>query len=170
MSAVKRIDRLVSNGWFILAAVVFLFLSLVGGIPGANQLGVELIYRGFPVSHGFQVTRQWTDGNDALIEGTVRKRWSCDYRAPPRALDVAINASLPVESASRVQGDSWPADNQPRRVGPWRIVGGAGKLVELHHHHVCGGQDVFSPLGRIQFPPPKESPRGHPAHDPAAKP
>lgn len=152
---IKRIDEFVSNGWFILFGIVVLLLLLVGGIPGANQMGVDVFYKVYPVAHDFKPSSVWVEGKDGFVTGHLRKRHGCEFRGTGATV-VGTGASLPVHSLSATSRTSWPPDNQYRPIGPWLITGAAGLTVELNQHHECGNQDVFSVLGRVKFPPPAE--------------
>ena len=92
-------------------------------------------------------------GADLVITGTVvKRRAECVYVPPQRVRDDAIGRHLAIISMAPMSGHNWnDNDGRPQFFGPWRVVGGAGRVLEFYSEHRCPGQShpTFSRLGRI---------------------
>lgn len=84
---------------------------------------IEQKVRG-PVLWDWQVRSWRAEGKDVVLVGTMRKRWSCDFRYPHQAIDEDGKPYV-VDSASQTRSVNWPADNLQRIFGPWTVREGA---------------------------------------------
>lgn len=105
----------------------------------------------FPVNKDWTVTRQWVEGADLLVEGTmVKARCTCKYVPPPRARD-RDGFNFRVDSTSPTAATSWACDAKPQRFGPWRVVGAAGAEVTFYQEHQCTSLwTSFTELGTVK--------------------
>jgi hypothetical protein len=124
-------------------ALAFIFGCLLAllGLHTAEQ-------RFAPVNVDWVVASKVVDGNDVVIQGTMRKRRACEFIAPPRARTID-GVSLQVKSMG--SGLSWAPSSQPQQYGPWRIYGGAASTFEMYLVHRCHPLWLtFSALGKVQ--------------------
>lgn len=128
------------TGVLVLTLSVFL-LTLV-------QLA-ELEIRLKPVTSDWTATNIWADGDDLMVYGHMVKRRDCSYIPPPRAVSSEGRPLLVVSYAANKQS-SWPASPDPVFFGPWRVVGGAGKIVDFTQEYRCHfAWPLFMYQGRV---------------------
>lgn len=107
----------------------------------------------FPVLSDWSPVDVRRDGQDLIVTGTmVKRRAECQYIPPQRVRDDTIGQHLQLVSMAPTSGVNWDDnDGRPQFFGPWRVVGGAGRVLEFYSEHRCPGQPspTFSRLGRI---------------------
>lgn len=89
-----------------------------------------------PVKTDWKVTQKQVEGLDLIISGTMIKRRDCEYNPPPGARDILGNYLL-VASSHPASNQSRPASPTPMSWGPWRVIGGANKEIQLYQIDRC---------------------------------
>jgi hypothetical protein len=103
----------------------------------------------YQVNVDWQVARVDVVGADLVVYSTVVKNRGCDYKPPPIGF-AETGEPIPVKSLSATAGANWPPGPERRPVGPWVLVGGAEKTVEIHQEHWCHAMwPVMSKLGTV---------------------
>lgn len=118
--------------------------------PSMVSLGGSAYDRLFPVTTNWEPASVVTDGDDVIVSGTmIKARCSCRYVPPPRARD-SVGQNYLIVSTSPTASSSWACSGQPQAFGPWRVKGGAGKVLTFYQEHQCSNLwTSFTELGRV---------------------
>jgi len=113
-------------------------LIIAMSLPGLYDYGREQYEAARPVVRDWTVTDNFTDGDDVVLSGTMRKVRDCVYLPPTLARDDG-GQNYTVTSTSPTAGRTWDASTLPQHWGPWRVSGGAGKRLSFIVVYMCGG-------------------------------
>lgn len=137
-------SRWLSPGQVLLATAILAAAGCFVFLPFIHTA----LNKQFPIKTEFTITSASLDGADLLVSGTFVKHLDCEYKPPPGAIDWETGEPLLVESGSKSGGISYPARPEPYSFGPWRVVDGAGRVVDFFHNDKCATVYIITRLGR----------------------
>lgn len=131
----------------VVAVSIIATALLIASIPYIQRTASEV----FPIKTGWVVQSARVAGADLIIEGTMIKHFACEYISPPRARDLN-GVNYLVESHNTSKGKSWAASKEPQTWGPWRVFGGADKILLYYQQDRCHPLwDNFFNAGRFRW-------------------
>ena len=132
-----------------LMAITAASASVVVGATIAIPFAAWLERTVAPVMVNWTVLGKARSDGDLLVWGTVVKARNCRFIPPILARD-DTGQSYIVESMNPVRSMPWAATDTPHRFGPWRVAGGAGKVLTFEQIHRCHPMwDQVSELGTV---------------------
>jgi hypothetical protein len=127
---------------FLTAPIRYPIAAAFGaGIAACLMVAVPLIAHTLepvllPVATHWTVETATREGSDLLLSGTMVKRRPCLY-TPPVIVRDSTGQNYRMEHLSAIRGTSWATSMQPQRFGPWKIYGGAGKVLTFTSLYEC---------------------------------
>ena len=125
---------LVEHPWTWLVGALFGFLVLGGFWPLWSDWLLDWRDQRFPVITDWAVTHAVVEGEDVVLQGTMRKRRECLLVPPVIARDLV--------GAPYVLLAEWRAKDSSAKVipwGPWRIAYGARRDLSFTMVYICSG-------------------------------
>ena len=117
-----------------LVGVLVGFFVIGGAWPLWSDALLDWRDQKFPVITDWKVTQAVIEGEDVVLQGTMRKRRECLLVPPVIARDLG---GVPYRLLAE-----WRAkDSSPKTIpwGPWRIVAGAQRELAFTMVYVCSG-------------------------------
>ncbi len=115
--------------------VITFVIGLVSAPIAVPFVGARLD-AAFPPVREWRPLQVYSEGNDLYVSGVVTKARDCRYVPPPRAV-TDRGEPLAVVSFAPAAQQNRPAATIPYTFGPWKVLHGAGHVVNFYYEFDC---------------------------------